>query len=113
MTTAEQVEHFRSFGFVILRRQLDPATVGRLTAELEAAFRDALGARFDERPGRGGIGGHYLPVMSSALTPVSLGWSRTCTRSRAGFSAPRRSPGLRRRSSCSARPRGTTTRAWT
>jgi hypothetical protein len=57
---------------VILRRQLDPATVERLTSETATAFRDAFGPRFDERPVRGGIGGHYLPVMSGALTPVSV-----------------------------------------
>ena len=72
MITTEHVEHFKTFGFVILRRQLLPETVERLSEEMNRAFRDALGARFDERPDVGGISGHYLPAMSTTLTPVSL-----------------------------------------
>jgi hypothetical protein len=55
-----------------LRRQLDLELVERLSAEVDRAFRDAFGKRFDERPDPGGISGHYLPVMSRALTPTSL-----------------------------------------
>jgi hypothetical protein len=72
MITTEHVEHFQTFGFVMLRRQFLPDTVERLSEELNRAFRDAFGARFDERPDPGGIAGHYLPVMSASLTPVSL-----------------------------------------
>ncbi len=72
MLTTEHVEHYRSFGFAILREQLDVATVAALSEEVDRAFRDAFGDRFDERPDPGGIAGHYLPVMSAARTPVSL-----------------------------------------
>jgi Phytanoyl-CoA dioxygenase (PhyH) len=73
MLTDEHVEHYRTFGFVILRRQLDEETIAALSAEIDHAFRDAFGDRFDERPDAGGISGHYLPVMSTERTPVSLG----------------------------------------
>ncbi len=72
MITEEHVEYFRTFGFVVLRRQLVAETVERLSAEIDRAFRDAFGKRFDERPDPGGISGHYLPLMSQALTPGSL-----------------------------------------
>ncbi len=72
MITEEHIEHFRAFGFVVLRRQLDAETVERLSAEIDRAFRDAFGTRFDERPDPGGIIGHYLPVMSCAIAPASL-----------------------------------------
>jgi hypothetical protein len=72
MITDEHVEHFRTFGFVILRGQVPPEHVERLSAEVDTAFRDAFGAAFDERPDPGGISGHYLPVMSRTLTPASL-----------------------------------------
>ena len=72
MITEEHVEHFRTFGFVVLRRQLSTETAERLSAEVDRAFRDAFGQRFDERPDPGGIIGHYLPVMSPGRTPASL-----------------------------------------
>jgi hypothetical protein len=72
MITEEHVAHFRTFGFVILRAQLEPELLERLSTEMERAFRDALGASFDERPDPGGIAGHYLSVMSTERTPVSL-----------------------------------------
>jgi len=72
MLTDEHVEHHRTFGFVVLRRQLDEATVAALSDEVDRALRAAFGDRFDERPDEGGISGHYLPVMSAARTPVSL-----------------------------------------
>jgi hypothetical protein len=72
MITDDHVEHFRTFGFTILRRQIELSRLERLSTELDTAFRDAFGARFDERPDVGGISGHYLPVMRRALTPTSL-----------------------------------------
>lgn len=68
MLSTAQVEHFRTFGFVILRGYLaDRAAV--LRAEVDAAIRDAYAASYDERV-TDGISGHYLP-MTSRLTPVS------------------------------------------
>jgi len=68
MLTTGQVDHFRTFGFVVLRGYLDDhATM--LRAETDAAIRDAYSATYDERI-IDGISGHYLP-MTSRLTPVS------------------------------------------
>lgn len=68
--TDGEVEHFRLFGFVVLREFLDPAVMRRLRGEVERALRDAYRERFDERVDSGGISGHYLPMMA-ASTPVS------------------------------------------
>lgn len=73
MLTDEHVQHYCTFGFVVLRRQLDEATVATLATELDRAFVDALGDHFHDRPDEGGIAGHYLPVMSASRTPVSVG----------------------------------------
>jgi Phytanoyl-CoA dioxygenase (PhyH) len=68
MLTTAQVDHFATFGFVVLRGHLaDRATA--LHAEADAAIRDAYAASYDERV-IDGISGHYLP-MASRLTPVS------------------------------------------
>ncbi len=72
MLTTEHVEHYRTFGFVVLRQQLDEAAVAALSEEVDRALRDAFGGRLDERPETGGIAGHYLPVMGAARTPASL-----------------------------------------
>jgi hypothetical protein len=68
MLTTDQVDHFRTFGFVVLRGYLDDRT-GALCAEADAAVRDAYTATYHERV-IDGISGHYLP-MASRLTPVS------------------------------------------
>jgi hypothetical protein len=73
MLTDEDVQHYRTFGFVVLRKQLDQTTVTALAAEVDRAFVDALGDHFRDRPDEGGIRGHYLPVMSTSRTPVSIG----------------------------------------
>ena len=68
MLTAGQIDHFRTFGFVVLRGFLaDHARA--LRAETDAAIRDAYAATYDQRV-IDGISGHYLP-MASRLTPVS------------------------------------------
>ncbi len=68
MLTTGHVDHFRTFGFVVLRGYLaDRATA--LRAETDAAIRDAYATSYDERV-IDGISGHYLP-MASRLTPVS------------------------------------------
>jgi len=68
MLTTGQVDHFRTFGFVVLRGYLDDQAA-MLCAETDAAIRDAYAATYDERV-IDGISGHYLP-MASRLTPVS------------------------------------------
>jgi hypothetical protein len=68
MLTTGQADHFRTFGFVVLRGFL-AGHVGMLRAETDAAIRDAYVATYDERV-IDGISGHYLP-MASRLTPVS------------------------------------------
>jgi hypothetical protein len=68
MLTTDHVDHFRAFGFTVLRGYLADR-VGALRAEAGAAIRDAYAASYDERV-FDGISGHYLP-MASRLTPVS------------------------------------------
>ncbi|MGH3254319.1 MAG: hypothetical protein ACRDOU_02765 [Streptosporangiaceae bacterium] len=68
MRTTGQVDHFRTFGFVVLRGFLADRA-GVLRAETDAAIRDAYAATYDERV-IDGISGHYLPT-ASRLTPVS------------------------------------------
>jgi hypothetical protein len=68
MLTTRQVNHFRTFGFVVMHGYLADR-VGVLRAEVDAAIRDAYAATYDERV-IDGISGHYLP-MASRLTPVS------------------------------------------
>lgn len=72
MLSEAQIDHYRTYGFLVLRRQLDSETLSALSSEIDRAFRDAFGARFHERPRTGGIEGHYLPVMGPR-TPVSRG----------------------------------------
>lgn len=69
MPTTAQIEHFRTFGFVVLPDLLGAARTGALRAEVDTALYDAYAATYDERV-IDGISGHYLP-MTSALTPVS------------------------------------------
>jgi hypothetical protein len=68
MLTTAQIEHFPTFGFVLL-----PGLLGQyaeaLRHEVDAALRDAYAATYDERV-IDGISGHYLP-MASVLTSVS------------------------------------------
>jgi hypothetical protein len=72
MLSDEQIDHYRTFGFLVLPGRLDEHETAALGAELDRAHRDAFGARYDERPDRGGIDGHYLPMMSRTRTPRSL-----------------------------------------
>ena len=68
MLTTDQVDHFRTFGFAVLRGYLADR-ISVLRAEADAAVRDAYAATYHERV-IDGISGHYLP-MASRLTPVS------------------------------------------
>jgi hypothetical protein len=58
MLTTAQVDHFRTFGFTVLRGYRADA----LRAEADSAIRDERAID--------GISGHYLP-MASRLTPLS------------------------------------------
>jgi hypothetical protein len=68
MLTTGLVDHFRTFGFAVLRGYLADRAAA-LRAEVGAAIRDAYAATYDERV-IDGISGHYLP-MAARLTPVS------------------------------------------
>jgi hypothetical protein len=69
--TVQQLDHFATFGFIVLPGILDERRTAALSAEVDAAIRDAYAASYDERV-IDGISGHYLP-MASRLTPVSSG----------------------------------------
>lgn len=64
---AVDVSHFRTFGFVVLRRFLDP---GPLAAEIDRVMHDGLVTLSDPFVGRE-IRFRYVPMMI-AETPVSL-----------------------------------------
>jgi hypothetical protein len=68
MFTTDQADHFRTFGFAVLRGYL-ASRIGVLRAEADAAIRDAYAATYHERV-IDGISGHYLP-LASRLTPIS------------------------------------------
>src|SRR6266481_3195225 len=68
MLTTGHADHFRTFGFTVLRGFLADRG-GALRAEVDASIRDAYAATYDERVSDG-ISGHYLP-MAARLTPVS------------------------------------------
>jgi len=68
MLTTDQVDRFRTFGFIVLRGYLADR-IGVLRTETDAAIRDAYAATCHERV-IDGISGHYL-AMTSRLTPVS------------------------------------------
>jgi hypothetical protein len=69
MLSNDQIQHFRTFGFVALPGLLAPDRAAALASEVDVALRDAYAATYDERV-IDGISGHYLP-MASALTPLS------------------------------------------
>jgi hypothetical protein len=69
MLAPAQIDHYQTFGFVVLYGLLGPERVARLGAEVDAALRDAYAATYDERV-IDGISGHYLP-MAARRTPVS------------------------------------------
>jgi hypothetical protein len=68
----QQIEHFRVFGFVVLRRLLDAAEADRLHTEVERSLRDAYGDRYGVDDGSGGITGNYLPVMGDGTFASTL-----------------------------------------
>jgi len=72
MLTDERIDHYRTFGYAVLRRHLRDDEADRLRREVKTAQRDAFGPRLDERSFAGGIPGHYLPMMSRQRTPINL-----------------------------------------
>lgn len=58
MLAEEQIEHFRTFGFLVLPGALDGVTLGGLIEEVDAAVA-AVGPRDTET---GGITGDYIPA---------------------------------------------------
>jgi hypothetical protein len=69
MLSTNQIDHYRTFGFVALPGLLGPEGAEALQAEVDRAIKDAYAATYDERV-VDGISGHYLP-MASRLTPCS------------------------------------------
>jgi hypothetical protein len=65
----DQIDHFRTFGFVALPGLLGAERCEALRAEVDAALKDAYATTYDERV-IDGISGHYLP-MASRFTPCS------------------------------------------
>jgi hypothetical protein len=72
MLTDNQVDHYQTFGFVVLPSWLDEPQAAELGQELDRALRDGYGAHFGDREPAGGIDGHWLPMMSRQRTPISL-----------------------------------------
>jgi len=92
MLTDAQIDHFRTFGFLVLRGYLDECETAALADELDRAHRDAFGARYDERPDNdGGMSGHYLrPTGTGATRP----WTpRACAASSRGWPCTSPRPG--------------------
>jgi hypothetical protein len=67
--STDQIDHFRTFGFVALPRLLGLKRAELLRTEVDAALKDAYAATYDQRV-IDGISGHYLP-MASRRTPFS------------------------------------------
>jgi Phytanoyl-CoA dioxygenase (PhyH) len=72
MLTGQQVDHYQTFGFVVLPGYLGERETADLGTELDQALRDGYCAHFGDRDASGGIFGHWLPMMSGQRTPVSL-----------------------------------------
>jgi hypothetical protein len=69
MLSPSQIDHFHTFGFVVLPGLLGPDRTETLRQEVDAALHDAYAATYDERV-IDGISGHYLP-LATMLTPLS------------------------------------------
>lgn len=69
MVTDQQVDHYQTFGFLVLTRYMDQRETAELGEELDRALRDGFGVHFDDRQD---WWGHSLPMMSRQRTPTSL-----------------------------------------
>jgi hypothetical protein len=66
--TAADIAHFRAFGFLVLRRALDPSP---LAHEFDRSLREGVRTPFQTNVGGEELGGTYVPMMCER-TPVSL-----------------------------------------
>ena len=73
MLTDEQVDHYQTFGFVVLPGWLDEPQAAKLGQELDQALRDGYGAHFGDRDASDDVFGRWLPMMSRQRTPISMG----------------------------------------
>ena len=69
MLSDQQIDYYRTFGFLVLPGYLDERETTELSEELDCALRDGYGDHFGDR---GDSWGHTLPMMSRERTPVSL-----------------------------------------
>jgi len=70
--THQQILHFRTFGYVVLRHLLSGAEAAALRQEVTSALTDAFGKIRTEPNDLGGISGDYLPLAVNRA-PLSLG----------------------------------------
>lgn len=72
MFTHQQIEHFKAFGFVVLRGLFTDTEARTLKAEVAVALTEAFGGlgTDDDNHGTGGIRGDYLPLALDR-TPFS------------------------------------------
>ena len=72
MFTHQQIEHYRAFGFVVLRGLFTDSEARTLKEEVATALTEAFGGlgRDDDPQGTGGIRGDYLPLAQDR-TPFS------------------------------------------
>ena len=68
MLTEQQIEYFRTLGFVALPGALDGATLGALIEEVDCAISKA-GPRITEG---GGIPGHYIPAAAREVSAALI-----------------------------------------
>jgi hypothetical protein len=71
MLSHQNIVHFRTFGYVMLRALLTPAEATALREEVTGALTDAFGAIASEPNDLGGISGDYLPLAADR-TPFSM-----------------------------------------
>jgi hypothetical protein len=72
MLTDNQVDHYQTFGFVVLPSWLDEPQAAELGQELDQALRDGYGDHFSDREASDDVFGRWLPMMSRQRTPISL-----------------------------------------
>jgi Phytanoyl-CoA dioxygenase (PhyH) len=62
-TGDEDIDRFRSFGYLVLRDFLEPALVDELRAEMVSTMLAVHGDRYHERPRMSGMAGHYTCLL--------------------------------------------------